>query len=122
MCRFYAYKQVNSARKCIDCACKLDIAGLRKCRNWHNRLNRLMRAVGNPGRRPDKGKLQRVTKAAQAYSKKARALQVKVHSVLTTHTELIKKRKSNPNVEIGKNLAITTDQHHLIVDWQITQR
>lgn len=73
-------------------------------------------------RGPGKGKLQRVTKVAQSYLKKALALQVKVHSVLTTHTELIMKSKPNPNVEIGKNLAITTDQHHLIVDWQIAQR
>ncbi len=163
----------DSARKCIDCAGKLDIVGWRKSKNWHNRLKGLMRAVGNAGRGGGKGKQQRITKAAQAYLKKARALQGKVHSVLTNHipagiedmarlelllyyqqmltkhidlldrrllkgekiahhekvfsifqpyTELIKKGKSNPNVEIGKNLAITTDQHHLIVDWQIAER
>ncbi len=163
----------DSARKCIDCAGKLDIPGWRKSRNWHNSLKGLMRAVGNVGRGPGKGKQERLARAAQAYLKKARALQGKVHSVLITHTptsveemarvelmryyqqmldkhidlldrrllkgekiphhqkvfsifqpytELIKKGKSNPSVEIGKNLAITTDQYHLIVDWQIAHR
>ena len=45
----------------------------------------------------------------------------KVFSVFQPYTELIKKGKTNPSVEIGKNLAITTDQHHLIVDWQIAE-
>jgi len=34
---------------------------------------------------------------------------------------MIKKGKLHPSVEIGKKLAITTDQHHLIVDWQIAE-
>jgi len=163
----------DSARKCIDCAEKLDIRGWRKSRNWHNRLKGLMRAVGNAGHGGGKGKQQRVIQAAQAYLKKARALERKVYHVLHTHisdqlvdiarmellryyhqmltkhidlldrrllkgekiphhekvfsifqsyTEMIKKGKSNPSVEIGKNLAITSDQYHLIVDWQIAER
>jgi hypothetical protein len=32
---------------------------------------------------------------------------------------MIKKGKLHPNVEIGKKVAITTDQYDLIVDWQI---
>src|SRR5690606_35151127 len=43
----------------------------------------------------------------------------KVFSIFQPYTELIKKGKLRPNVEIGKKLAITTDQYHLIVDWQI---
>lgn len=32
---------------------------------------------------------------------------------------MINKGKSNPNVELGKKLAITTNQYHLIVDYRI---
>ncbi len=45
----------------------------------------------------------------------------KVFSIFQSYTEMIKKGKLHPNVEIGKKLAITTDQHHLIVDWQIAE-
>lgn len=45
----------------------------------------------------------------------------KVFSIFQTYTEMIKKGKMHPSVEIGKKLAITTDQHHLIVDWQIAE-
>lgn len=45
----------------------------------------------------------------------------KVFSIFQTYTEMIKKGKLHPSVEIGKKLAITTDQHHLIVDWQIAE-
>ena len=45
----------------------------------------------------------------------------KVFSIFQPYTEMIKKGKTNPNVEIGKNLAITTDQYHLIIDWQIAE-
>lgn len=45
----------------------------------------------------------------------------KVFSIFQTYTELIKKGKLRPNIEIGKKLAITTDQYHLIVDWQIAE-
>lgn len=43
----------------------------------------------------------------------------KVFSIFQPYTEMIKKGKLHPNVEIGKKLAITTDQYNLIVDWQI---
>lgn len=43
----------------------------------------------------------------------------KVFSIFQPYTEMIKKGKLHPNVEIGKKLAITTDQYHLIIDWQI---
>lgn len=46
----------------------------------------------------------------------------KVFSIFASWTELIKKGKRNPSVEVGKNLAITSDQYHLIVDWQIADR
>lgn len=46
----------------------------------------------------------------------------KIFSIFQPYTELIKKGKLHPNVEIGKKLAITTDQFHLIVDWQIAER
>lgn len=45
----------------------------------------------------------------------------KVFSIFQTYTEMIKKGKMHPSVEIGKKLAITTDQYHLIVDWQIAE-
>ena len=45
----------------------------------------------------------------------------KMFSVFETYTELIKKGKSNPNFELGKNTAITTDQYHLIVDYVIME-
>ncbi len=45
----------------------------------------------------------------------------KVFSIFQEYTELIKKGKLRPSIEIGKKLAITTDQHHLIVDWQIAE-
>lgn len=45
----------------------------------------------------------------------------KVFSIFTPWTELIKKGKRNPSVEFGKNLAVTSDQYHLIVDWQIAE-
>lgn len=43
----------------------------------------------------------------------------KVFSIFQDYTEMIKKGKLRPNVEIGKKAAITTDQYNLIVDWQI---
>jgi len=41
----------------------------------------------------------------------------KMFSVFETYTEMVKKGKLHPNVELGKKLAITTDQYHLIVDY-----
>lgn len=45
----------------------------------------------------------------------------KVFSIFQPFTEMIKKGKLRPNVEIGKKLAITTDQYDLILDWQIAE-
>ncbi|MCK5279936.1 MAG: ISNCY family transposase, partial [Cyclobacteriaceae bacterium] len=45
--------------------------------------------------------------------------QEKMFSIFETYTEWINKGKSNPNVELGKKLAITTDQFDLIVDYQL---
>ena len=43
----------------------------------------------------------------------------KVFSVFEPYTEWIVKGKSRPSVELGKKVAITTDQWGLIVDWDI---
>jgi len=43
----------------------------------------------------------------------------KLFSVFETYTEWIKKGKSRPSVELGKKLAITTDQFGLILDYQL---
>ncbi len=40
-------------------------------------------------------------------------------SIFEEYTEWIKKGKLHPNVELGKKLAITTDQVNLIVDYRI---
>jgi hypothetical protein len=47
--------------------------------------------------------------------------QEKLFSVFETYTEWIKKGKMHPGVELGKKLAITTDQYGLIVDYQIME-
>ena len=43
----------------------------------------------------------------------------KVFSIFEGYTEWITKGKLHPNVELGKKLAITTDQYNLIVDYRI---
>jgi len=45
----------------------------------------------------------------------------KVFSIFEEYTEWITKGKSHPNVELGKMLAITTDQYNLIVDYRIME-
>jgi len=45
----------------------------------------------------------------------------KVFSIFEEYTELIKKGKLYPNVELGKKLVITTDQYNLIVDYRIME-
>ena len=45
----------------------------------------------------------------------------KVFSIFEGYTEWIKKGKLHPNVELGKKLAITTDQYNLIVDYRIME-
>jgi len=47
--------------------------------------------------------------------------QEKMFSIFETYTEWIKKGKMNPSVELGKKLAITTDQFGLIVDYQLME-
>jgi hypothetical protein len=47
--------------------------------------------------------------------------QEKLFSIFETYTEWITKGKQNPGVELGKNLQVTTDQFHLIVDYKIME-
>jgi hypothetical protein len=47
--------------------------------------------------------------------------QEKIFSIFEEYTELIKKGKLYPNVELGKKLVITTDQYNLIVDYRIME-
>jgi hypothetical protein len=42
----------------------------------------------------------------------------KMFSIFEPYTEWITKGKLRPNVELGKKVNITTDQYHLIVDYQ----
>ena len=43
----------------------------------------------------------------------------KMFSIFEQYTEWITKGKMRPNVELGKRVSITTDQHHLIVDYWV---
>ena len=43
----------------------------------------------------------------------------KMFSIFEEYTEWITKGKLHPNVELGKKLAITTDQYNLIVDYRV---
>jgi len=43
----------------------------------------------------------------------------KIFSIFEEYTEWITKGKLRPNVELGKRLAITTDQYNLIVDYRV---
>jgi len=45
----------------------------------------------------------------------------KVFSIFEPYTEWITKGKQHPSVELGKNVQITTDQYHLIIDHQIME-
>lgn len=45
----------------------------------------------------------------------------KVFSIYEPYTEWITKGKQNPSFELGKNLLISTDQYHLIVDFKIME-
>jgi len=45
----------------------------------------------------------------------------KLFSIFEEYTEWINKGKQYPNVELGKMLAITTDQYNLIVDYRIME-
>ncbi len=46
----------------------------------------------------------------------------KVFSIFQPYTEMIKKGKLHPNIEFGKKLFVTSDQYHLILDWQIGEQ
>ena len=48
--------------------------------------------------------------------------QEKMFSIFEEYTEWITKGKQHPSVELGKNLAITTDQYGLIVDYHIMEK
>ena len=43
----------------------------------------------------------------------------KIHSFFKTYTEWITKGKMRPAVEMGKRVNFSTDQFHLIIDWEI---
>lgn len=43
----------------------------------------------------------------------------KIFSIFEQHTEWVNKGKSNPSVELGKMVCITTNQFHVIVDYRI---
>jgi hypothetical protein len=45
----------------------------------------------------------------------------KLFSIFETYTEWINKGKQNPNVELGKNFQVTTDQFNLAVDYKIME-
>ena len=45
----------------------------------------------------------------------------KMFSIFEEYTEWITKGKLHPNVELGKKLAITTDQYNLIIDYRIME-
>ncbi len=45
----------------------------------------------------------------------------KLFSIFETYTEWKTKGKRNPDVELGKNLQVTTDQYHLIIDFEIME-
>ncbi len=45
----------------------------------------------------------------------------KLFSIFEEYTEWITKGKLHPNVELGKNTVITTDQFNLIVDYQVME-
>lgn len=45
----------------------------------------------------------------------------KIFSIFEDYTEWIAKGKKRPSVELGKKVGITTDQFHLIVDYQVME-
>ena len=45
----------------------------------------------------------------------------KMFSIFEPYTEWKTKGKRNPDVELGKNLQVTTDQYHLIIDFEIME-
>lgn len=47
--------------------------------------------------------------------------QEKMFSIFETYTEWIKKGKKHPSVELGKKVAITSDQYHLAIDYRVME-
>jgi len=45
----------------------------------------------------------------------------KLFSIFEEYTEWVSKGKKHPNVELGKKAGITSDQFHLIVDYQVME-
>lgn len=45
----------------------------------------------------------------------------KLFSIFEQYTEWVNKGKKNPNVELGRKVAITTDQFNLVVDYQVME-
>ncbi len=45
----------------------------------------------------------------------------KMFSIFEQYTEWVTKGKKRPSVELGKKVAITTDEFHLIVDYQVME-
>jgi len=45
----------------------------------------------------------------------------KVFSIFETYTEWINKGKQHKSVELGKNVQVTSDQYHLIIDFKIME-
>jgi len=45
----------------------------------------------------------------------------KIFSIFEPYTEWKTKGKRNPSVELGKNLQVTTDQFHLIIDFEVME-
>jgi len=45
----------------------------------------------------------------------------KLFSIFETYTQWITKGKTNPGVELGKNVMITTDQNQLIIDYRVLE-
>jgi transposase, IS5 family len=162
----------DSCRKSIETIKKLNIRGWRKSKNWTKSLKILMRELGQKSSSGGKNKSERIQEAAQAYLKKAKALNCriqealeydfttekalkylieldyykemiskhidllerrlirrekiphceKIFSIFQPFVEMIKKGKLRPNVEIGKKIAITTNENNLILDWQISEK
>ena len=48
--------------------------------------------------------------------------QEKMYSIFEEYTEWVTKGKLHPNVELGKKVAITTDQYGLIVDYRVMDK
>jgi len=98
-------KKVSHARQTCNPANLMDLARLVQLEGYHQMLSKHIDLVE---RRLIKG--EKIPHSE------------KVFSIFLPWTELIKKGKRNPSVEFGKSLAVTSDQYHLMVDWQIAER